>query len=73
MMIPLRLSYAWTNWTVQRQSIKSKVVVVIGDTEGERQLAYTALLSGETRASDIGIDGVEFPRNQLLENVKSNV
>ena len=52
-----------------RQTIKStKVVVVIGDTEG---VAYTAL-SGATRASDIGIDG-EFPRNHLLEKVKSNV
>ena len=49
-----------------------RFVVVIGDTEGEHQLAYTAL-SGVTRASDIGIDG-EFPRNQhLLEDVKSNV
>ena len=48
-----------------------RFVVVIGDTEGEHQLAYTAL-SGVTRASDIGIDG-EFPRNHLLENVKSNV
>ena len=58
---------------MQGQTIKSKVVVVIGDTEGEHRLAYTALLSGVTRASDIGIDG-EFPRNQhLLEDVKSNV
>ena len=66
-MIPLRLSYAWTTWKV-----KSKVVVVIGDTEREHRLAYTAL-SGVTRASDIGIDAGEFPRNHLLENVKSNV
>ena len=29
-MIPLRLIYAWTIWEVQGQTIKSKVVVVIG-------------------------------------------
>ena len=48
-----------------------RFVVVIGDTEGEHQLAYTAL-SGVTRASDIGIDG-EFPRNHLLEKVESKI
>ena len=45
--------------------------MVIGDKEREHRLAYT-ILSGVTRASDIGIDG-EFPRNCLLEKVKSNV
>ena len=70
-MIPLWLIYAWTIWKAQGQTIKSKVVVVIGDKEREHRLAYT-ILSGVTRASDIGIDG-EFPRNCLLEKVKSNV
>ena len=57
---------------MQSQTIKSKVVVVIGNTEREHRLTYTAL-SDATRASgDIGIDG-EFPRNRLLEKVKSNI
>ena len=57
---------------MQGQTIKSKVVVVIGNTEREHRLTYTAL-SDATRASgDIGIDG-EFPRNRLLEKVKSNI
>ena len=67
-MIPLRLSYAWTIWKAQGQTIKTKVVVVIGNTEREHRLTYTAF-SRVTRASDIGIDG-GFPRNRLLEKVK---
>ena len=67
-MIPLWLSYAWTIWKAQGQTIKTKVVVVIGNTEKEHGLTYTAF-SRVTRASDIGIDG-GFPRNRLLEKVK---
>ena len=67
-MIPLRLSYAWTIWKAQGQTIETKVVVVIGDKEREHGLTYTAF-SRVTRASDIGIDG-GFPRNRLLEKVK---
>ena len=68
-MIPLRLSYAWTIWKAQGQTIKTKVVVVIGNTEREHGLTYAAF-SRVTRASDIGIDG-RFPRNRLLEKVKN--
>ena len=67
-VIPLRLSYAWTIWKAQGQTIETKVVVVIGDKEREHGLTYTAF-SQVTRASDIGIDG-GFPRNRLLEKVK---
>ena len=68
-MIPLQLtSYAWTIWKAQGQTIKSKIVVVIGNTERKDGLTYTAV-SCVQRASDIGIDG-RFPRNCLLEKVK---
>ena len=67
-MIPLRLSYAWTIWKAQGQTIKTKVVIVLGNTEREHGLTYTAFSRVE-RASDIGIDG-GFPRNRLLEKVK---
>ena len=68
-MIPLQLtSYAWTIWKAQGQTIKSKIVVVIGNTERKHGLTYTAV-SCVQRASDIGIDG-RFPRNCLLEKVK---
>ena len=68
MMIPLRLSYAWTIWKAQGQTIKTKVVIVLGNTEREHGLTYTAFSRVE-RASDIGIDG-GFPSNRLLEKVK---
>jgi len=63
------LSYAWTIWKAQGQPIKSKVVVVIGHKEREHRLTY-ADFSRVMRAIDIGIDG-EFPRNRLLEKVKT--
>jgi hypothetical protein len=66
-MIPMRLSYAWTIWKAQGQTIETKIVVVIGDKEREHGLTYTSFFS--TRASDIGIDG-GFPRNRRLEKVK---
>jgi hypothetical protein len=63
-MIPLHLSYAWTIWKAQGQTIETKVVVVIGDKEsGEHGLTYISFFS--TRASGIGIDDGGFPRNQL--------
>jgi hypothetical protein len=37
-MIPLQLSYAWTIWKAQGQTVKSKIVVVIGNTEREHGL-----------------------------------
>ena len=37
-MIPLQLSYAWTIWKAQGQTVKSKIVVVIGNTEREHSL-----------------------------------
>ena len=36
------MSYAWTIWKAQGQTIETKVVVVIGDKEREHRLTYTA-------------------------------
>ena len=66
-MIPLRMSYAWTIWKAQGQTITNKVVVSLGDTEKEHGLTYTAF-SRVTKSCDIGIDG-GFPRNRLLEKI----
>ena len=63
------MSYAWTIWKAQGQTIKSNVVVVIGHKEREHRLTYPDF-SRVTRAIDIGIDG-GFPRNRLLEKVKT--
>lgn len=67
-MIPLRLSYAWTIWKSQGQTIRNKVVVHLGDKEKEHGLTYTAF-SRVTRSSDIGIDD-GFPCDRLIEKVQ---
>ena len=54
-MIQLRLSYAWTIWKAQGQTIETKVVEVIGDKD--------------RRASDINVDG-GFPRHHLSKKVE---
>jgi len=41
-MVPLRLSYAWTIWKSQGQTIRNKVAVMLGDKEKEHGLSYTA-------------------------------
>ena len=67
-LIPLRLSYAWTIWKSQGQTIRNKVVVHLGDKEKEHGLTYTAF-SCVTRSSDIGIDD-GFPCDRLIEKVQ---
>ena len=40
--LELHLSYAWTIWKAQGQTIETKIVVVIGDKEREHGLTYTS-------------------------------
>ena len=66
-MVPFCLSYAWTIWKAQGQTINTKMVLNIGQNEKEHGLTYSAF-SRARRSSDIGIDG-GFPRNCLIEKV----
>ena len=69
-MLPLRLCYAWTVWKAQGQTISTKVVASLGDTEKEHGLTYTGF-SRVRKASDIGIiNGLTCER--LLDKVKNH-
>ena len=61
-MLPLRLSWAWTIWKAQGQTIKSKVVIDLGAKEVAAGLTYVAF-SRVTRFSDIGLpNGISWQR-----------
>ena len=66
-MFPLRLSYAWTIWKAQGQTITSKVVADLGKKEREHGLTYT-VFSRVKRSSDIGIMN-GFPRSRIMEDI----
>ena len=55
-MLLLKLSWAWTIWKAQGQTIKGKVVMNLGKTERECGLSYVAF-SRATRLRDVGIVG----------------
>ena len=55
-MLPLKLSWAWTIWKAQGQTIKGKLVLDLSDKEKECGLTYVAF-SRATRLRDIGIVG----------------
>ena len=61
-MLPMKLSWALTVWKAQGQTIRSKIVLHLGDKETEHGLTYTAF-SRATRFSDVGVyGGVEIAR-----------
>jgi hypothetical protein len=66
--LPLRLSWAWTVWKAQGQSMSGKVVLNLGESEKEHGLSYVAF-SRATRFDCIGLAGrgVSFER---LEKIK---
>ena len=55
-MLPLKLAWAWTTWKAQGQTISGKLVALLGPTEKEHGLTYTAF-SRVTRFSNLGITG----------------
>ena len=55
-MFPLRLSWAWTIWKAQGQTIKGKMVMDLSKYEKECGLTYVAF-SRVTRLKDVGIIG----------------
>ena len=58
----MRLSWALTIWKSQGQTIRSKIVLHLGNEETENGLTYTAV-SRPTRFSDVGLfDGFEASR-----------
>ena len=61
-MLPLRLSWAWTIWKSQGQTIIGKLVANLSSQEKECGLTYVAL-SRVTRLMDLGIiGGLSFER-----------
>lgn len=61
-MIPLRLSWAWTIWKAQGQSMRGAVAVHLGDKEMTEGLMYTAI-TRVIRAVDLGFaDGITMDR-----------
>ena len=66
-MLPLKLSFAWTMWRVQGQTIRSKVVLHLGKTEKEHGLTYTGF-SRATKFQNIGIAG-GLPLSRLTTKI----
>jgi len=67
--IPLRLSWAWTIWKAQGQTIPDKLVLDIGEQEKEHGLTYTAF----SRATDVANIGIANPltRARLTSKIKN--
>ena len=67
--IPLRLSWAWTIWKAQGQTIPDKLVLDIGEQEKEHGLTYTAF----SRATDVANIGITNPltRARLTSKIKN--
>ena len=55
-MVPLRLAWAWTIHKSQGQTIRTKIVLTLGNKEMAHGLTYVAI-SRATRVSNIGIRG----------------
>ena len=75
-MFPLRLSYAWTIWKVQGQTLSSNFICNLGDTEKEDGLSYT-VFSRATGCSLLRISsGIPFDclivsqKNRLKEELR---
>ena len=64
-MLPLRLSWAWTIWKAQGQTIRNKMVVYLSDKEKELGITYLAL-SRATKLEDIAIGG-PFTQDRLMQ------
>ena len=68
---PLRLAWAWTIWKAQGQTIRTKIVLVLGKLERECGLSYVAF-SRATKLTDIGIDG-GVNADRLTTRIKNQV
>eukprot|EP00957_Ditylum_brightwellii_P210475 15365016-Ditylum_brightwellii.AAC.1 len=69
-MFPLRLSWAWTVWKAQGQTMTGKVSMCIGRGEKEHGLTYVAM-SRVTKFGDIGLhDGITF--NHLCKSIRKH-
>jgi ATP-dependent DNA helicase PIF1 len=55
-MLPIRLSWAWTIWKAQGQTMPGKIVLNLGKNEKEHGLTYVAF-SRATKLRNIGIEG----------------
>ena len=55
-MLPLRLAWVWTIWKSQGQTIRTKIILNLGEKEKEHGLSYVAF-SRATKLSNIGITG----------------
>jgi len=61
-MLPLKLSFAWTMWKLQGQTIRGTIVLHLGDREREHGLTYTGF-SRVTKLINIAIaGGLSFER-----------
>ena len=70
-MIPLKLSYAFTPWKIQGQTIKGEIVGDVGVNEKNDGLTYV-LFSRVRKFSDVGIDGgLTYAR--LTRKIKNRV
>ena len=69
-MLPLKLSWAWTIWKAQGQTIKGKVVMNLSKSERECGLTYVAF-SRATRLRDIGIVGC-FSYERFTSKIKNH-
>ena len=69
-MLPLRLSWAWTIWKFQGQTVRSKLVVNLSNNERELGLTYVAL-SRLTDLRNLGIEG-PFTRERIIDKIKNH-
>jgi len=60
-MLPLKLSWAWTVWKAQGQTLTGRLVLHLGDTEKTAGIAYTAM-SRATRLENIAHYGITLER-----------
>ena len=69
-MLPLRLSWAWTIWKDQGQTIRVKVSLHLGRVEKEHGLPFVAM-SRVTRFSDISLyEGITY--NRLCKSIRKH-
>lgn len=69
-MFPLRLSWAWTIWKAQGQTLRGNIAMKLSNREREHGLTYTAF-SRATVFSNIGlIDGIT--RQRLCDKIRDH-
>ena len=63
-MLPLKLTWAWTIWKVQGQTIKGKMVINLCQQEKTHGLTYVAF-SRATELQNIGLIGSSLGRDSV--------